>query len=288
MHTIDAEKIKLDAKEDAPSKFKALFAVRMPTEAESRQSAEEWYARVGWSFIDRWPPDVAALSVPTTFVRVDARRLARLWEHTPDYGVAQETADLLDATMGWRQWFVRLNSRSPKDVFPPDSPFTCSGKQAVSWIMCSERCLDDIVLFSHIEEPLFICLREPRQIFKDEEFRCFAKDGNVIGVSRYHYNIPAEYPGPSDEYLFHAAQTFYKNHLERHYSEVVFDLCAPGVDRCLLIEVNPYGLSDPCCFGSYGELEARPGVRLVLPDVGEPSCSSTAADSSGNEMKQNP
>lgn len=246
------------------------FEIHMPSDEEMRSISAEWYKRVGWSFIDQWPEAVASLSIPTKFVKVDASRLVRFWEHQPDLVVAQETADLLDAEMGWRNWFVRLNSRSPKDGCPADDPLTCSGKTAVSWIMASERCLDDISLFSHLDEPLYICLREPRYMDKDGEFRCFAKDGHVLGVSRYFYTDEAKEAPPSDDCLFGAASDFYREHLARHYDNVVFDLYAPGTPRSFLIEINPYGLSDPCCFESYEYLEANPGVRHAVPSLPNP------------------
>lgn len=50
------------------------------------------------------------------------------------------------------------------------------------------------------------------------------------------------------------AADFYETNLAQHYPTVVFDL-APGQTGPLLIELNPYGLSDPCCFGSYENIE---------------------------------
>lgn len=52
-----------------------------------------------------------------------------------------------------------------------------------------------------------------------------------------------------------AAKAFYDAHLKAHYADVVFDMHAPGTTQEVLIELNPYGMSDPCLFGSYGEVE---------------------------------
>jgi hypothetical protein len=52
--------------------------------------------------------------------------------------------------------------------------------------------------------------------------------------------------------------------LAAHYRDVVFDLYAPGYPEEVLIELNPYGLSDPCLFDSYEEVE-RGGERLGEP-----------------------
>jgi hypothetical protein len=95
----------------------------------------------------------------------------------------------------------------------------------------------------------------------DEEFRCFAKDGKVLGLSRYFYNEPPIRELRPAEVLLEAATRFYERHLAEHYPTVVFDLCAPGTNHEILIELNPYGMSDPCFFVTYEEVE-RGGVRL--------------------------
>jgi hypothetical protein len=75
-----------------------------------------------------------------------------------------------------------------------------------------------------------------------------------------------------------AARGFYARHLSDHYGDVVFDLHAPGTQSELLIELNPYGLSDPCCFGSYAEVE-KGGVRLTCDSDGSGEAGETRSGS---------
>jgi len=144
----------------------------------------------------------------------------------------------------------------------PAMPITCIGKQAVWWMAGSERILDDTVMFYRARKPMFVALREADHLWPTGEFRCFAKDGKVIGVSRYFYDQTDPISIHPDD-LMTRCKDFYDRHLKDHFQDIVFDLYAPGTAQEKLIEINPYGLSDPCLFGSYSVLEGAGGVRLV-------------------------
>lgn len=237
------------------------MAFVMPTDEQVRESAGRRYAMSGPFDIDRWPESIRALSMPTKMIEVDdPERWLSMWDD-PANGVAAAYAAKLDEAMGWGHHFIRLNSRSPKDAAFPVAPITCAGKQAMWWITVSERCIDDSVMHWHAGAPIFICLREWRPIQPAYEFRCFAKGGEVIAVSRYDYLHDSKVPDAAAPRLMDAAKRFYGSHLAHHYGDVVFDIHALGSGSELLIELNPYGLSDPCCFGSYEEVE-KGGVSL--------------------------
>lgn len=233
---------------------------REPSAEELRVAARERFDRVAPFMIDRWPESVRALSFPTKMVEVPTEEMFALFDwQSPDWKAGASTlAARLDEAMDWEPHFIRLGSRSPKDV--SDNLVTCSGRQAVWWITQSERCLDDTVTASHAGEKTFICLREARHLWKDAEFRCFARDGEVIAASRYFYREQPEHRTAEGSVLA-AAKAFYDTHLKAHYPDVVFDLHAPGSEHEILIELNPYGMSDPCLFYSYDEVE-KGGERL--------------------------
>lgn len=242
--------------------FSALsFAFEMPTREELVAGARERFDRVSPFMIDRWPESVRALSFPTTLVPVSGDEMRALYE-TEDQVAwkanATRLAERLDAVMDWSRFFIRMASRSPKDVTP--TPITCSGRQAIDWISASMRCMEDVSTADLAGEQMYICLREPLHMFADGEFRCFARNGKVLGVSRYFYDSEPEHRMPEGKVLA-AATAFYDRHLAAHYPDVVFDLYLPGMEGETLIELNPYGLSDPCLFGSYDEVE-KGGERL--------------------------
>jgi hypothetical protein len=251
--------------------------VRVPSAEESRVTNLMAYERVSHTFLDRWPAGLMDLSFPTKFIPVDPAQMMRLWDAEPRdvmESVASEIAASIDAVMGWDNWFVRLNSRSPKDASHPVAPVTCSGKQAVSWLWASERALDDCCMFFHAKKPMFICLREYVSLHKDAEFRCFASGGKVRGVSRYFYNEPPEHDGEIDadfgQRMLDAAERFYTTHLAQNFDEIVFDLYAPGTHYERLIEINPYGMSDPCLFAGYDDIEQTGGFRWNPLAITEP------------------
>lgn len=226
---------------------------RVPTDEELREVYSSKWEISGPFNIDQWPAEVLALSIPTIFIAANPERLQRIYDG--DLSVMNEYAAKIDEVIGWNQRFIRLNSRSPKDAAPEGLPITCAGKQAMSWIAASMRCADDISLHRFASKPLFICTREWMPIRVEFEFRCFAKNGEMIAVSRYDYLNPPKVGDEVGKQVFEAARSFYNIHLRHHYEEVVFDLYAPGTRDQLLIELNPYGLSDPCLFGSYEAVE---------------------------------
>ena len=225
-----------------------------PDPEEMAAVARERYALVEPFMIHSWPESVRAVSIETTLVEVDTQEMYDLFDsQRPDWKARATTlASRLDDVLDWERRFVRLSSRSPKDVV--DLPITPSGRQAVDWITASERCMDDTSTAHLADKPTFVCLRKPLSMFADGEFRCFAKGGEVLGASRYFHRTAPEHR-PEAGTILAAAKAFYARHLADHYPDVVFDLYLPGLPGETLIEVNPYGLSDPCLFGDYDAVE---------------------------------
>lgn len=277
--------------QDAPPWSLGDIVISMPSAEELRASSLVWLDRVGPTLIDQWPADVLALSMPTKFVRFPRGMIDDVFEpHQRGAGVPVSVAELaaeLDTAMGWERQFVRLNSRSPKDApWPFEVPATLSGKEAMVIMACSERILDDLCFFEHIpEQPAYVCLRrwDPR-IRSWGEYRCFVKDGELIAVSHYDYhhriNVPADGGKAIRELI---GRWFIKTLKPRlHLQTVVFDVFL-GDDGPLLIELNPYGLSDPCWLGNYRSVERFSGYVAFRKRGGRvddgASRSATKADS---------
>jgi len=86
--------------------------------------------------------------------------------------------------------FVRLGTRSPKDSWfwrgsSDYFPIT-SGKDALSCIMNSERCFDDLNTDSSAKKDSFIWLREFWSMPEHQEFRCFMLNKELRGISQYY------------------------------------------------------------------------------------------------------
>jgi hypothetical protein len=259
----------------APFKIPLLV---MPSDEELRATSLAWFDRIGHTLIDRWPAELAALSVPTEFVRFPMELMEPLFEpkdgEWPDKSVA-EFAMELDAKIGWKRRFVRLNSRSPKDAtWPFEAPATISGKEALSMFAGSERILSDLCYFRRIpEHPAYVCLREWHWGFRTEnEFRCFVKDGELIAVTHYDYTKPWSGPADGGKAIRSAIDVWFAETLKPTLpvDTVVFDVHFDphsSQQKFLLIEINPYGLSDPCHFKSYDKVESASSFVEFAKDV---------------------
>ena len=252
--------------------------LRMPTPQEHRETSLKWLSRVQPTLIDQWPAELAALSMPTDLVKLDSGEFFHAlckW-HDADEGIPEyirELAALLDEKIGWNRKFVRLNSRSPKDwPWPYEVPATLSGKEAVSMLASSERVLDDMLEFKYVpEQPAYICLREwVHWIRGTNEFRCFVKHGDLIAVTHYDYRKPVpQWVVDEAKALRASIDGFFSEKLRPTLpiDTVVFDVALNRDRQLLLIEINPYGLSDPCWFGSYAEVERATGpIQFSEPD----------------------
>jgi hypothetical protein len=237
--------------------------LRMPTPEEHRAVSLGWLKRIQPTLIDQWPKELAELSMPTTMVKLDVPAVwGAICELQDGKGISmplRDLADELDDHIGWNRKFVRLNSRSPKDwPWPFEIPATISGKEAVYILTNSMRVMDDLMEFQWIpEQPAYVCLRNFIPGLRPvDEYRCFVKDGELIAVTHYDYTNP--YTGPDDqgEELRGRIDRWFTETLRPvlHIDTVVFDI-AVRYDGFLLIEINPYGLSDPCYFGSYHAVE---------------------------------
>jgi hypothetical protein len=238
---------------------------RMPTPEEHREISLKWLSRVQPCLIDQWPKDLAELSFLTEMIKVPDG----LWEafgdmhdRKPRAPIIDEMAAELDSRMGWNRKFVRLNSRSPKDYpWPFEVPATMSGKEAMSFLIGSERVLDDLFEFKWVpEQPAYICLREWQYGLRTtDEYRCFVKDGQLIAVTAYDYTKEQRPPEDDGKAIRKEIDAYFFDVLKPrlHIDTVVFDLWMPwhDKDKMKLIEINPYGLSDPCFFCSYANVE---------------------------------
>ena len=245
----------------------------LPTDDEMHEMMLPRWNDQAMATIDSWPASVAALSVPTTLIPIDLETADAIYEPThPRWReIMDGYAAAIDAVTGWDRHFIRLSTRSPKDAAPDALPITMSGKQAMDWIANSERCMDDIAMAKWAKKPIFIAVREAYIAPKGGEFRCFAKDGRLLAMSRYIQDDTVIDYGDFD--LFGQARDFYETHLAEHYDTIVFDLQfgaqVRGVDgryeqreMPLLVELNPYGLSHPCLFEDYDEIETEGGLRV--------------------------
>lgn len=246
----------------------AIMASAPPTEEEMQASARARYDHIGFTYLDQWSPELHALSIPSKAIPLSETEHWDLINIHDGGGITpalRALANRLDDAMDWRNHFVRLNSRSPKDSAWPALPITCAGRQALDWIMGSERTFDDLCLMRRIA-PAFIYLRKLVYIPKAWEVRCFIKDGRMIAATQYYKDEENErWADPvAREACWAGLQAYYFDTVKLTVPRDTFVLdVIPGEDGWQVLEINPYGMSDPILFGNYAAVEDEGGFRVV-------------------------
>ena len=180
------------------------------------------------------------------------------------------------------KFFFKLVSRSPKDWL--GDPEVNSGKPAplstieevFNALMSSMRTFEDMVWLKYIPDKAKIIVMPYVDFNPQHEYRVFIRNKEVIGVSQYYYN--SEFPDlikpyrPTDKYtrIFSdqlMIQKFIPEHVIPNIQEDSFiaDVVIMGGGKIIkLIETNPWGLSDPCLFEGYEELNRVAASRYGM------------------------
>lgn len=145
-------------------------------------------------------------------------------------------------------WFWKLITRSPKDYATHP---VINGQEIAIQALSSIRTYDDLVRLSLIPEKFAIIIKPWVEINKRDEFRAFIENRSVVGISQYHYNEAIYYtPIELDEKIRKMKPLLDVIIEEMPIDNFVCDLWISD-DNPLLIETNPWGLSDPCMFKTY-------------------------------------
>lgn len=160
------------------------------------------------------------------------------------------------------RWFARLNTRSPKDITAPLKPVFHKPQDVVNAFLGSERTIDDMVMLRRNGLPCAIYFLPVIPIPDGGEFRCFVKDTSLIGISQYE-PCHSPFPRKKADFIIDQVKAFApKVCAAFNQSSFVFDVWFYKEETPFLLEVNPYGLSDPCLFESYETLEKKGGYRF--------------------------
>lgn len=247
-----------------------MFDLRVPTPEELRERHRPWAKMIEPLLLDKWSPELMALSIPTTFVEFPKELIEPLFE--PREGFPQEIVDLaaeLDRHLGFTNHFFRLNSRSPKDgPWPLMIPITCSGKQIIQVMACSERMMEDLYKFSVTDLKPMICLRKQEFSLQPEfELRCFLKGGRLLAVAEYGHRPIFSAPPSADAAIRERVERYVLDVVGPHLplDTIVVDIWCKH-EGFGLIEINPFGLSDPVGAISYEAIDAGiPGIARHKP-----------------------
>ncbi len=155
--------------------------------------------------------------------------------------------------------FFKLSSRSAKDI--SDNIFN-TRKDLIDATEYSERWISDLIDAKRMKQGVYIYFLEKLDLDISREVRAYIYAGKIKGISVYDYmskthNLSAGFVNKlvdeiNEKVLFPILST--QNSNEWDLLEFVIDACEMLDGSVQFIEVNPYFLSDPCCYKNYSEI----------------------------------
>lgn len=236
-------------------------------EERQKEMALEWWSNNnGISFCD-WPEELLKYSYPLKLVHLPKDLIEKLIMGTMtderEIQVIQEYEKLLEPAlkeMGYPdKFFVKLISRSPKDYLANSDnhgkpePVT-SVAEIVRSFLCSERCFEDLCFLRFIYQSAIV-LRPYIDFHPSNEWRVIILAGKIMGISQYYYlSVFPELSHDTIPHIKESIMKFVNDHVIPHITvdSYIADIVVKnnGEDPVLL-ETNPFGLSDPCLFKDY-------------------------------------
>ena len=256
---------------------------------------QPYFDMVRPTYVENWPAGLFNHSIATVHFGLSLEEAAAVLAHNaikqeegPPPTVAQsELVDRLIQKIEFlgRQFpggfFVRLGSRSPKDSWTGyEGGFCClDGKRAIALLLDSERVYEDLSLALKNAYCPHLVVREWVRLEPWQEFRCFVKGGELVGVSQYFYHDFFPEIAENHDGIQWAVKLFL-DRIRAHLpvADVVVDVFVKirrrGPEReheVRLLEINPLcAYTDPCLFNwsrdrfeefEFRFLTERPGQR---------------------------
>ncbi len=173
-------------------------------------------------------------------------------------------------------FFIKTISRSPKDIMADENNHgkpseTRTTQEALRSIINSMRCIEDITLLQYLPQAAFV-VRPYIQFKPHEEWRVYIKDKKIVGISQYYYY--SDFPELTKETVIIA---------DEKIRSIINDIVIPNISisdfiadvivgnenrKTVVLEANPYGLSDPCLFQNYDKFNGKT-IWLVNDQINE-------------------
>jgi hypothetical protein len=248
------------------------YVSRLPSLEENRADAAQWLQTIRPFLYENWPQTLKDVSFHTELIGLgiaDQQALCDAFDQVSrkDFAEAGDICelrnridDVVEKHFPLNGFFPRLSSRSAKDAFV-ETLHCKDSKDILYQFTTSERILDDLVQYRYADTFCYLLLREWVIIPKLQEWRCFIRDKKLIAISQYHYTEEwGEGDSPAIRNLIAKDTISAVSQFVRLQVIPYFEVADYIVDVWLgdhgtkMIELNPWGLSDPCLF-TYAELE---------------------------------
>lgn len=256
----------------------------------------DYFNKVKPTYIENWPDNLLKHSIPAILIPLSSAEVDALIafnfmqiedgkipteENIKKIKDIEKTIDeqLKEFPNGA---FIRLGSRSPKDSYLAfKMKYQCtSGKDGVKWLCDSERISDDLYLARSNNYTPYIILRPWIKIKPWQEFRCFYKDRELVGISQYNYlkGVTFDKIIKNTDIIEWSLQIKSKEICNLLPSkDVVVDYIVKikeyGQERTcevIMLEINPFmTLTDPCLFSwkeGFNQFEFRYNKNKVNVD----------------------
>lgn len=183
--------------------------------------------------------------------------------------------------------FPKLNFSSPKDaswVLPPSSPLKCTSPSDVYILLKSSDFVSHDLSIDTVFEgcqydpsnppsyQLELVLRKWYPIDRSREFRCFVREGRLIGISQRDTNFYDFMNEPKTQNkIVETLQRFWKEEIKSKWhgqQDYIFDvLMTRDLSRGHILDFNPYApRTDPLLF-TYEELLSVCAQGLSTPEL---------------------
>ena len=175
------------------------------------------------------------------------------------YDLRNAIMKIIDNTrIDGEKWFIRLSTRSIKDSFYMMTPIPLTNHiEILERLMKSKRAYDDVKLSYKYDTPIYLFMIEwDNQVNVRHEFRCFVKNGELIGVSQYDLYDDLDYMECELKDISTRIKSFV-NEIYYDESNYVVDIYIDSRRHCRLIEINPYDKTTSGIHFSWKELNAN-------------------------------
>ena len=270
------------------SSFELIKEVLEDTPRKSpEEAAKDWYKNLDGIKFSDWGKDLFKHSIAIKELEVPSELIINCLEKKDksEHRLVNYIQRLLNKRENMffhhknhiKHLFIKLESRSPKDYlqeYPKETlKSVINAQDIVDALFGSLRTFEDLCFLVELGDTVKLYIRPFLNLYRFLEWRVFVKDGKLIGIS----------------------QQFYKEDFSNIYTDKYLDLARNGIEyfmenTCIpnikvkdfvadlyvnnisvymggkeplkellpvsIIETNPYGLSDPCLFKSYKELES--------------------------------
>ena len=249
----------------------------------SLEVAQDWYNNLnGVKFSDwgkelfSYSPPIKEIKIPTEMVILclnNDKKAEHILVNYLQRQLNKKENQFFFGANRIKELFIKLESRSPKDYIQnwpkEDYKALYNAQDIVDALLGSMRTFEDLVFLTKLKDEIILYIRPFANLDRHCEWRVFVKDKRIIGISQQFYKETFPYDKKYIKRLEKDILYFMKNICIPNISvpNFVADLYVKNYVYLSnfgefilfpsIIETNPYGLSDPCLFETYDELESK-------------------------------